>query len=691
MLDGPALTQSAASGLTRASAAAPWAKYVDLDKLWLRIAGQRSLIVLTTVAAVVAGCLFSVLTPIQYTAVTEILIDPAEPQLAENGLTAKEQLADRARLQVESQIRVLMSGNVLRRVIISEQLDQDPEFTGRSWHFDFASSAPSPMLAALRQLERCLRVSLADRSQVVGVSASTGDREKSARIANAVAQAYLAEQAAARLDAVQRASEAIIAQLKELSASVREAEHRLQQFKDQHGLPDVGGYAATERGSGELNKQLALARIRAAEAKSRFEEMQVLQRLGVDVGGLMESDRSAGLGELRAQYAEAIRREAEQTSSLGPRHPVLIEAQAQVQRLRRVMKQEIEHIFEAARSEYERARASEGSLARSIEKLNAAAAGTSEARAGLGELERDVQARRAAYEAFLLSSRRAGKQDQADFKPARIISKAEPPLGRSWPPPFLLVTLGTLLVGISSGTGLALVRHTSADSNPPPRTALPADLALLAMLPDLSVADPLQALEDPSSRAAVELRRLHDTLRSGHRWTGQSILLAAAQRDGENRAIALNLALLAAANHKVLLIDGDIQRRTLTAILPDRFDSGLVDVASGQKALSQIIVHDARTNLNLLALVGSRAGGFRGLHDLDIKSAFEQARGFDLVIIPVAIEEGDPVGRFFAGLADQIVLVVKGGQAGKRELEFLRPKIASPEKVKGAVLTNCNN
>jgi Mrp family chromosome partitioning ATPase len=217
---------------------------------------------------------------------------------------------------------------------------------------------------------------------------------------------------------------------------------------------------------------------------------------------------------------------------------------------------------------------------------------------------------------------------------------------------------------------------------------LPADLALLATLPDLSAADPLQALEDPTSRAAVELRRLHDALRSGHRWTGQSILFAAAQRAGENRTIALNLALLAAANHKVLLIDGDIQRRTLTTILPDRFDSGLIDVASGQKALSQLIVHDARTNLNLLAFVGSRVGGLRGLHDLDIKSAFEQAKGFDLVIIPVAIDEGDPVGRFFAGLADQIVVVVKAGRAGKRELEFIRRRIASPEKIKGAVLTS---
>jgi uncharacterized protein involved in exopolysaccharide biosynthesis len=464
MVDGSALTQSTATGLT-----APWARYVELDKVWLRIAGQRSLILLTTAAAVVAGFLFIALTPVQYSAIAEILIDSAEPQLGENGLTAKEQLAERARLQAESQIRVLKSGNVLRRVIVSEQLDEDPEFTGRGWHFDFVSNPPGPMFTALRQLESSLRVSQSDRSHVVGVSASTGDPEKSARIANAVAQAYLAEQAAARLDAVRRASETVIVRLEELSASLREAEQRLQRFKDQRGLSDVGGYAATERGLGELNKQLALARIRAAEAKSRFDEMQVLQRSGVDVRALMEGDRSASLGELRAQYAEAIRREAEQTSSLGPRHPVLIEVQAQVQRLRRVMKQEIEHIFEAARSEYERARATEESLARSIDKLKPAA-GTSEARAGLGELERDVQAKRAAYDAFLLSSRRAGKQEQPDSQPARIISKAEPPLRRSWPPPYLLVGLGTLFLGISTGAGLALVRHTSADSNPLRRT-----------------------------------------------------------------------------------------------------------------------------------------------------------------------------------------------------------------------------
>ena len=183
-----------------------------------------------------AGFLFIALTPVQYSAIAEILIDSAEPQLGENGLTAKEQLGERARLQAESQIRVLKSGNVLRRVIVSEQLDEDPEFTGRGWHFDFVSNPPGPMFTALRQLESSLRVSQSDRSHVVGVSASTGDPEESARIANAVAQAYLAEQAAARLDAVRRASETVIVRLEELSASLREAEQRLQRFKDQRGL-----------------------------------------------------------------------------------------------------------------------------------------------------------------------------------------------------------------------------------------------------------------------------------------------------------------------------------------------------------------------------------------------------------------------------------------------------------------------
>jgi Mrp family chromosome partitioning ATPase len=50
-------------------------------------------------------------------------------------------------------------------------------------------------------------------------------------------------------------------------------------------------------------------------------------------------------------------------------------------------------------------------------------------------------------------------------------------------------------------------------------------------------------------------------------------------------AVALTLAAVAAATQRVLLIDADLERRTLSAIDADQNDAGLVDVAVGRREL----------------------------------------------------------------------------------------------------------
>src|SRR5262249_31590856 len=160
---------------------------------------------------------------------------------------------------------------------------------------------------------------------------------------------------------------------------------------------------------------------------ARFEQVKALQRSGADLGAFTESVQSATIMTLRSQYAEINRRQAEQMAALGPRHPAIIEIRAQTQRLRGLIEEEINRIAEAAATDYGRAQASEDSLTRSLEELKRNAVLTNEARVGLRELEREVQASRAVYEAFLVRSRETGEQERLDTKNVRIISKADVP------------------------------------------------------------------------------------------------------------------------------------------------------------------------------------------------------------------------------------------------------------------------
>jgi polysaccharide biosynthesis transport protein len=680
---------------------------LDLGKLWLAVRNHKRLIAATVLISLLAATVFMLVATPQYTAVTQILIDPSDLRAVENGLTSNNQLSDVAVILVESQVRVLTSDNVLRRVIASERLDTDPKFGKgptsplrtlveaviKPFGISRALGKIDPTLTALYELQQRIRVKRAERTYVVDVSVTTEDGEKSVRIANALTQAYLAEQAAARSEAARRVSESLSARLSELKNRVRMAEERVEEFKSRNNIVGASGLLVNEQQLSDLNNQLSLARGRTAEAKSRFEQLQNLQRSGADVGAFTEAVQSQTMAALRSQYADVMRREAEQTTSLGERHPTVIEVRAQGQRLRRVIAEEINRIAEAARSDYERARASEESLARSLEALKRNTMTTNEARVGLREIERDVQASRAVYESFLVRSRETGVQEWLDTKNVRVISKADVPLRRSWPPSYALIAFGAVMLGLSAGTGLAFLRELSddRDSSPhaPPRET-PSDLPLLAVLPNIGVGHPLSSFEDPKSRPAAEIRKLHDSLRAGRKkWAGQSILLVAPHDGAEATAVAFNLALVAAANHSVLLIDADSRRQALAAVLPHQSQAGLIDVASGQKLLSEVVTRDPQTNIHVLPLFAQRIGSYRDVKNEDIKSAFDQTKRFDLVIVLGTLHDGNPIGTFFAGLVDQVVLIIKEGATRKRDIDGVLAILGSEaRKIRGTVLTN---
>ena len=138
----------------------------------------------------------------------------------------------------------------------------------------------------------------------------------------------------------------------------------------------------------------------------------------------------------------------------------MIEIQAEAARLRKMIDDEVHRIALAARSEYESARANEAALAANLETLKDNAVTTNEAMVTLRELERDVQASRAVYEAFLVRARETGEQERLDTKNIRVISRADPPQRRSFPPSNMLLAVGALLLGVGAGTGIAIMRDT---------------------------------------------------------------------------------------------------------------------------------------------------------------------------------------------------------------------------------------
>jgi Mrp family chromosome partitioning ATPase len=167
-----------------------------------------------------------------------------------------------------------------------------------------------------------------------------------------------------------------------------------------------------------------------------------------------------------------------------------------------------------------------------------------------------------------------------------------------------------------------------------------------------------------------------------------SILVACFEDAEDTAAVALTFAAIAAATQKVLLIDADLQRRTLSAIDADQGETGLADVAVGRRQLSDVIVRDRETNINLTSFVASKSRRTRPINDADVKRAFDETRRFDMVVVAAMDVSRDPSARFFAALVDHIVVVASADEADDAAVDqFIARLGLDARKVRGAVLT----
>jgi polysaccharide biosynthesis transport protein len=419
----------------------------------------------------------------RYRADSQILIGPVDLRGVDKSVMPAAQTADSNVIEVESETRVLTSDKVLRRVVEAERLTADPEFNASAGTLIGVLKAviglktkPAPAsdatFGALRQLQRDVTAKRTERTYVVDLMVETSSPEKSARLANSIVQAYFAEQSAAHTEAARRVTESLTGRLAELQDRVRHAEEEVERYKAEQGIVGASGRLVDEQQLTELNNQLTAAQGRTAQARARYEQVRRLQGRGADPGSTLEAVQSTTIGLLRQQYAAAVQREATLKAELGPQHPYISDARAQVRNAQQLVAEEVARVADATHSEYERALADEESLTNNLNALKQRAITTGMAFVKLRELEREVDASRAVYESFLVRARETREQERLDTVNVRVLSDAQPPLDRSWPPRRLILLLAALAAGLLGGIGLAyLAEQTGIAARPGTSTA----------------------------------------------------------------------------------------------------------------------------------------------------------------------------------------------------------------------------
>ncbi|HEX2135563.1 MAG TPA: polysaccharide biosynthesis tyrosine autokinase [Microvirga sp.] len=712
---------------------------IDLSYVLGFLRRQWAVILACLLATLALALVYLFVTPPRYTGKALLMLDTRRLQLFQQQSVLSEVSFDAP--AVESQLELLKSENVALSVIDSLKLKDDPEFTGEVQSFvgalireawkvvdwgvldaDSVLSHEQVARRALRHFKKNLYIQRVGRTYVIEIGFRSLDPAKAAKIANAVADAYILDQLQAKYKATRRAGAWLQERLAELRGEAVAADRAAQDYKVKHNIVDAGGRLVNEQQLAEVSSQLVQARAHTAEAKARLDRIQEIGESGLKDATVADSLRNEVINRLRQQYLETSKREAEHSVRYGRDHLAAVNLRKEMQQIERVMSEELKRIAEVYRSDYEIARSREESLQASLEELTRQSADTRQAQVSLRVLESSSQAYRALYDSFLQRFMETTQQQSFPNTEARVITEAT---GAEKTHPKVAVVLGLGgLFGFLFGCGAAFARERlDRVFRTPRQVEQTIGVECLGVLPAVQVKDPVRppAGEEPADGGLLGGRliardlgiarhvvvapfsRFTETVRGikvaadtsapahGTRVVGT---VSAVPAEGKS-TVSANLAqLMAHTGNRTLLIDGDLRNPSLTRRMAPEAEHGILDFLEDRAGLGDLVWRDPITGLEFLPAVIRTpiAHTSELLSSPGMKRLLAVAREeYDYVVVdfpPLApVVDAKAAGH----LVDAFLLVIEWGRTSPEVIaETLGSAEVVQSKLLGAVLNRAN-
>src|ERR1700742_1208364 len=275
---------------------------------------------------------------------------------------------------VTSQVQLALSRDLARQVIKQLKLGELPEFDSTlrgvslmRYSLGFLGLAKDPlsMTPEERVLEAYyerLSVFQVDKSRVISIEFQSADPDLAAKVANAVADTFLAFQQNARQE----------------QTRVAEAEAKVEEFRSKTNLfVGPNGTTLSSQTLGESNRDLAAARSQKAEleAKAKFIRDVLKRGAPVEYFEMINSELIRRLNEQRVTLRAQL---AEQSSTLLDAHPRIKELRAQIADLDKQIRIEADMLAHSLENDAKLGDARVDTLSASLDQLKNQAAGTNE-------------------------------------------------------------------------------------------------------------------------------------------------------------------------------------------------------------------------------------------------------------------------------------------------------------------------
>jgi polysaccharide biosynthesis transport protein len=233
---------------------------------------------------------------------------------------------------IPTQIELIMSRSVLEPVVDRLNLGADKEFSR-----GYVGPPAALKEVVTKYLRAALEVQQGAGSQLLYITASSHRPGEAADIANAVTDEYLKQNRQRTNDPAGERAQRYSKELLELRDKAAAAQDRLTEFRQQHGMTEVEGATFDQEGAALADLQNKL--LDAQNQRRQLEAHQLDANASSDAA--LDSPAVQALrGKLAVQEAEM----AELRTTLGPKHPKVMELQSEMDATRRSLAKEVESI-----------------------------------------------------------------------------------------------------------------------------------------------------------------------------------------------------------------------------------------------------------------------------------------------------------------------------------------------------------
>jgi exopolysaccharide transport family protein len=423
------------------SANSPSARDVDIDlgRLFAGIARDwRRIVVVALAMTVLAFAVTSMLTS-KYMGETRILIETRESELTRIEPNGQDTPAILDQEGVTSQVEVISSSDIVRKVVRDFDLTSRREFNPEPNVFarglimvglltDPSTLAPEDR--AMKAFRERLDVYRVDNSRVIVVEFSSADPELAAAVPNAMADAYIGVQQQAKQQSNTDATSWLEPEIADLREKVKEAEERVADFRGKSDLliGQNNSVLATQQLS-ELSTELSRVRANRSAAEANAEAVRAALRANASLDTLPAVMQSGLIQNLRERDAELRGQIADLSTTLLSSHPRLRALNSQLADLDAQITSEVRKILAGVEAEARAAKAREDSLVADLNRLKAESARADSDLVQLRAFEREAAAQRELLESYLTRYREATSRGDRNYLPAdaRVFSRAGVP------------------------------------------------------------------------------------------------------------------------------------------------------------------------------------------------------------------------------------------------------------------------